>query len=69
LDLAARRGDYAVVVKAYDGFNAVVDAVVGGRSLLGLAPPEEHSHFSHLCYMVGSRSFLQHTKYNPSKYS
>ncbi len=40
LDLAARRGDYAVVVKAYDGFNAVVDAVVGGRSLLGLAPPE-----------------------------
>ena len=40
LDLAARRGDSAVVVKVSDGFNVVVDAVVGGRLLLGLAPPE-----------------------------
>jgi Xanthine and CO dehydrogenases maturation factor, XdhC/CoxF family len=40
LDLAAKRGDSAVVVKVFDGFNVVVDAVVGGRLLLSLAPPE-----------------------------
>ncbi|MGC9170605.1 MAG: XdhC family protein [Thermoproteus sp.] len=38
LDLAARRGEAAVVVKVFDGKRAYVDAVVDGRPLLGLAP-------------------------------
>lgn len=38
LDLAARRGEAAVVVRVLDGGRAYVDAVVGGRPLLGLVP-------------------------------
>lgn len=40
LDLAARRGDSAVIVRVYDGSNVFIDAVVEGRLLLGLAPSE-----------------------------
>lgn len=38
LDLAARQGEAAVVVRVLDGGRAYVDAVVGGRPLLGLVP-------------------------------
>ena len=38
LDLAARRGEAAVVVRVLDGGRAYVDAVVGGKPLLGLVP-------------------------------
>jgi Xanthine and CO dehydrogenases maturation factor, XdhC/CoxF family len=38
LDLAARLGEAAVVVRVLDGGRAYVDAVVGGRPLLGLVP-------------------------------
>ncbi|MFP3291278.1 MAG: XdhC family protein [Thermoproteus sp.] len=38
LDLAARRGEAAVVVRVLDGGRAYVDAVVGGRPFLGLVP-------------------------------
>lgn len=38
LDLAARQGEAAVVVRVLDGGRAYVDAVVSGRPLLGLVP-------------------------------